>query len=671
MKTLQPAIRKYAFVIIAIIGIIAYANSLNNEFQFDDGYHIVEGQKIKNMENVLKLSHWKVFENRPLSFFTLAVNYKLGELDVTGYHIFNLLVHILSGFMAFLLSLQILSLGMFRQNKTISDNKVLIALFTAFIFIAHPIQTQAVTYIIQRMSVLAGFFYMFAVWLYIKGRRAHIEEPGAQSWVPYPFYIGAFLAGFLGILSKQNAASFPLAFILVEVMFIRTPQLKIDKKFLLIISIAVAAVIIAGVMRVGLPVEFDRISRSEYLFTQFRVLVKYWQLLFLPVNQHLDYYWTISTSLWGTKELLSLAFLLGTIGLAIFLIRKKLMIPAFAVFWFYLTLSVESSIIPIRDVIFEHRLYPAVLGFGFAISYLAFHYLSPKKQNYPLIILSVITVVYIGLSIHRNNIWENSYTLWSDSVKKSPKRERSWYWLASYYTSQRDMESAMNAYNTSIENNPRFPLAYSGRGNLKKEMGDVKGAIQDYDKAIQLDPRYGTAYYNRGIALSSEGKVTEAIKSYDKAIESGTRTAAVYYNRGNAKRRKGDYKSAIDDYNTAVKIDPRYPLAYYNRGLTYAAMKDHQTALIDIERAIRIDPKNHLFYNGKGVSQIELDQIDEAINNFNMSIQLNPNFGQAYFNRGYAKFNGMGDLEGACNDWKISSSKGYRMADSYLKNHCK
>jgi len=671
MVSIQPVIKKYAFILIAVIGIMAYANSFNNAFQFDDGFHIVEGSKIKNIDNVLSASHWKAVGNRPLAFFTLAINYKLNKLDVTGYHVVNLLFHILAGFMAFLLAIEILSLAVFQKNKTIKDYKVFIALFTAFIFIAHPIQTQAVTYIIQRMTVMAGFFYIWSVLLYIRGRVVHLEKQRNNKWKPYAYYAGAFFAGFLGFISKQNAATFPLAFILVEIFFIRNEQQKIDRKFLAIFSSVIGGIILLGIIINGLPSEYEKISRSEYLFTQFRVLFKYWQLLFLPINQHLDYYWPISLSLWGKKELLSLLFLLSTVALGVWFYKKNWLIASFGIFWFYLTLSIESSIIPIRDLIFEHRLYMAVFGLGFAISYYTFHFLIAKKEKYPIIALSILTLVYMGASLNRNKVWKNTYTLWSDSVEKDPKRERAWYWLASYYMTEKDNENAQKCYNTSIECNPSFPLAYNGRANLKKESGDMKGALLDYSKAISLDPKYVTAYYNRGITYAALNKLAESIKDYDKSIQLGNTASAVYYNRGNAKRRKKDNNGAIEDYNKAIKMDPDYPLAYFNLGLTKAQMQNHEEAIKDMNIAIKIDPKNHLFYNGKGVSLMALNKYQEAVKNFNRSIDLKPDFGQAYFNRGYAKQMGLNDKAGACKDWETASAKGYRSANTYLKQFCR
>jgi tetratricopeptide (TPR) repeat protein len=605
------------------------------------------------------------------------VDYKLSDKEpdgtpkVTVFHISNLLYHILAGFIAFLLTLEILSLAAFRKNKIIQENKVLIALFTAFIFVAHPIQTQAVTYVVQRMAVLAGLFYMWSVLLYIRGRNAHLKENAEKKWVPYAFYAGAFIAGTFGFLSKQNAITFPVAFILAEILFIRNSEEKIDRRFLGIFSAAVAVIIILGLTLNGLPREFDKISRSEYLYTQFRVMVKYWQLLFLPVNQHLDYYFTVSTSLWGVKELASLAAILLTLALGVWLFMKKWFVASFAIFWFYLTLSLESSIIPIRDVIFEHRLYIAVFGFGFAISYLAFYFLSPKNGKYPIIGLSMLTLIYIGASINRNNVWENPYTLWSDSVKKSPKRERSWYWLASYYAGEKDQENAMKCYDTSIKNNPGFPLAYNGRGNLKKETGDYEGALKDYDIAIRLNPSYNIAFYNRGIVNAALNKLEKAIEDYNKSIEYGNNSSAVYYNRGNAKRRNKDFASAIEDYNMAIRLEPTGALSYFNRGLTKAQLKDHEGAIKDIDQALKLDPRNHLFYNGKGVSLIALKQYNEAIRNFDETIKIYPDFGQAYYNRGYAKQMGLNDKDGACKDWETAVSKGYKTAQIYLDQYCR
>lgn len=672
----QPLIKKYAVILIAVVGILAYVNSFNNSFQFDDGYHIIDGQKIKKMENVLRPSHWMAVNNRPLSFFTLAVDYKMADKDEAGrpspvgFHISNLIFHILAGFMAFLLAMEIMSLSIFKKNKVIRDYHVLIALATAFIFVAHPIQTQAVTYIVQRMAVLAGMFYMWSIVLYIRGRKAHLDPNLTKAWKPYAYYAGAFAAGVLGFLSKQNAITFPIAFLMVELFFIRKENEKIDKTFLIAASSAIGLIFILGIIIGGIPREFDRISRSQYLFTQFRVLIKYWQLLFLPINQHLDYYWPISQKLWETKELVSLGILLVTMALGVWLFIKRWYIVSFGIFWFYLTLSLESSIIPIRDVIFEHRLYSAVFGFGFAISYLAFYFLSPKNIKYPVIILSVIIIAYIGASIKRNSVWKNPLTLWSDSVKKDPKRERAHYWLATYYMEKKDIENAMKSYNTSIECNPGFPLAYNGRGNVKKENNDLKGAVEDYTRAIKLDPNYITAYYNRGIAYASLNKFDKAIADYDRSIKLGNKSSAIYYNRGNAKRKNKDYKGAIEDYTISLRMEPKFPLCVFNRGLTKAQMGNHQEAIKDIDQAIKLDPRNHLFYNGKGVSQIALKDFKGAIDNFDKSIKINPNFGQAYYNRGYARQIGFNDKNGACKDWQIAVSKGYKAANVYLKQYC-
>jgi protein O-mannosyl-transferase len=670
---LQIHIKKYAIVLIAVVGIISYINSFNNAFQFDDGYHILEGSKIKDIHNFTDLSHWKNIENRPLSFFTLAVDYSIAKKDstgkpkVTGFHITNFIFHILASFISFLLCFEIMSLAIFDTNQTIKKYSVFIALFASFIFVAHPIQTQAVTYIVQRMAVMAGLFYMLSVLLYIKGRKIHIKK--IDNWKPYLLYSLSFIAGILGFLSKQNALTFPLACILAEIFFIRNVKEEIDKKFLAFFASFVTILFFFGLLYKGLPVEYP-ISRWEYLLTQFRVLVKYWQLIFVPINQHVDYYFTLSTTLWDLEELISLAFLIGTILFSVFLFKRQWYIVSFSIFWFYVTLSIESSIIPIRDFIVEHRLYIALLGYSFSLSYVIFYFLGRKRMRYPLVVLSVVTVIYVGLSINRNIVWSTPYTLWADSVTKSPKRERGWYWLALYYRDNKDIRNSLRCYNIAIECNPSFTLAYNGRGNVKVDIGDFQGALDDYNTAIRLDPKYAIAYYNRGIAYSNLNRLQEAIQDYNRSIALGNASADVYFNRANAKRQNKE-ESFLNDYDRAIEIDPLHSTSYFNRGMTRAKLGDYQKALEDITISIKIDPKNYLYYNGKGLVLNDLKQYTESVENFTLCIQLNPKFGSAYYHRGSVKQSGLKDTKGACKDWERALAQGHQGAGYYLENLCK
>lgn len=690
----------FSFLLIVVVAFLGYANTLDVPLQFDDGAHIRDNDKIRKMENYTTYTHWRNINNRPLAHYTLALNYHMSDffvdetgrerIDTTQFHIFNLIVHMLAGIFVFLLIREILSLPMFRKKypRKAAD---LIALFTAIVFITHPVQTQAVTYIVQRMTSMAGMFYLLSVFLYLKGRTSQIitttsvdnlkQDAGNKvrkvfrenvniSLPAVLYFAGALAAGVLGFLSKQSAATFIFAWLLVEIMFIRNKEGKFYKKYI----IAYAAVAVGGVLgyiaTAGLPREVPDISRGEYLITQFKVFVNYVQLMIAPVNQNIDHHVRFTDDLFTAANFLSFLFTLAVLAAGI-LTFKKYRLVSFAIFWYFVTAAVESSVIPIRDAMFEHRLYLPFMGFGLILSDIAFRVVGRKKLAYGTYMMVVISFIYLGLTVSRNQVWRTEKSLWADSVKKAPGKERNWYWLAAANIAERNFEEALQNFNQAISNNPQFVMAYNARANLKKDMGDEKGAMADYNKALELDPKYSKALYNRGILKAAKKDYMGAIKDYDQSIKNGYRFSSVYYNRANSKMRDGQYEAAIKDYNIALDKNPRYALAYYNRGLTYAKMRNHEKAIEDIDKAIKVDPRNHLFYNGKAVSQINMGQFDEAIRNLNEAIRLKPDNGQAYYNRGYAKYFGGKDQEAACADWRLARKNNYPGGQVMLNKYCK
>lgn len=657
----------FSVLIIIVAILIAYANTLNSPLQFDDGAHIRDSERIRDISNYQTLSYWKEVNSRPLSQYTLALNYQVSQMDTTSYHWFNMIIHMLAGLIVFFLTRELLTLPYFRE-KIKKEYIAYMAFFTALIFVLHPIQTQAVTYIVQRMTSMAAMFYLFSVLLYVKGRRYQVEQHNIKKAIP--LYLLGFVSGYLGLLSKQPAITFPFAWLLVELFFIRDKKGRPQTRYLIIASGLMILMVSAAIIKIGLPRETPLIPRDAYLITQFRMFVVYMQLMIVPFNQNIDHFIIWSIDLWHTKELLSLLFTLLIIGLGVYTYKKNRLI-SFGIFWYFLTSSVESGIIPIRDAMFEHRLYLPFYGFSLIVVYLVFKYIAPKKLKYALTTLSVLAIIYLALTVNRNNVWRSEKSLWMDSVKKAPKKERNWHWLASAYLMEDDKENAMKCYNTAIKNNPYFDMAFNARANLKKDMNDLAGALKDYNISIRINPKYAKAYFNRGVLQAARKKYDKAIADYDMSEKFGYRHSSVYYNRANSKRIMKKYEEATADYNKSIRINPKYALAYYNRGLTTAGMKKHKEAIKDIDRAIQLDPKNHLFYNGRGVSEISLNEYDKAVQDFTKSIKLKPNFGQAYYNRGWARYFGLKQQKQACNDWNNAIKYGYRQAEPLLRNNCK
>ncbi len=358
-----------AFGIIAAMILIAYSNTFTASFHFDDNPSIVENASIKRVtaDNIMGILKGV----RPMVYLSLMLNYQLGGMNVVGYHIFNIAVHIANSFLVYLLIMKTLGLPIFTEKY--QDRAKRMALFTALLFALHPIQTESVTYIISRTELLATFFYLSAVLLFI----AAIQRRKAV------YYSGVFFSSLLSMTSKEWAVTLPAMLMLYDYLFLS------DRKVSNVLSHWKAFVLAAlpwGVLAYSLnltsnpSVGFNMSAKTDgisltpltYLFTSFNVLWTYIRLLFLPINQNLDYEYPVAKTLLELPTLLSFVGHIAVVGTAFWLYKKKgwKLIP-FGIAWFYIAISPVQSFVPVADIIFEHRAYMPSIGFflAFVIAY--------------------------------------------------------------------------------------------------------------------------------------------------------------------------------------------------------------------------------------------------------------------------------------------------------------
>jgi hypothetical protein len=356
-----------AFGIIAAMILIAYSNTFTASFHFDDNPAIVDNASIKRVtfDNIIHL----VSINRPVVNLTLLLNYQLSGLNVVGWHIFNIGCHIANSYFVYLLILWTLSLPVLA--KRYAEKATWMALFGALLFGVHPVQTESVTYIITRTELVATFFYLGTFLLFIKGVRNK----------RYSYFIGAALSSFLAMGSKEWAVTLPAMLFLYDVLFLSEGKLNpaLSRWMAYILITLPGWGLIAHTLNLtatggGASVGFN-ISNSSgiplnawtYLLTSFNVLWTYIRLLFLPINQNLDYDYSVAQTLFAYPTLLSFIGHLVVVSAAFWLYVKKgwILIP-FGVAWFYITLSPVQSFVPVVDVIFEHRVYMPSIGFFIA-----------------------------------------------------------------------------------------------------------------------------------------------------------------------------------------------------------------------------------------------------------------------------------------------------------------
>jgi tetratricopeptide (TPR) repeat protein len=645
----------FSFFLIAIIGLIVYSNTFNSSFVFDDIANIVDNTLIKTPNNfIFPSGGYKGYLPRAVGFFTFALNYYFGGLKVTGYHIVNLIIHITNAILVYFLVILTFKTPYIRgkgsgvrgkeqrDSSQEAGNPHLIALFSALLFVSHPVQTQAVTYMVQRLTSLATMFYLLSIVMYIKARlitqrsavsnqesvdssqetaarskqtgdssqrtvgqgameSQNASAPIAYRLLPITYFLLSLISAILAMLTKEMSFTLPIMMILYEATFFKS---SLKKKLLFLLPLLLTLIIIPlGIMGIDKPLGVilsdlseklrvqTEMSRWDYLFTQFRVIVTYIRLLFLPINQNLDYDYPVYHSLFTLPVFLSFLLLLSILGVAVYLLFKAqksevrsqkseeesseyaksseqsavfFRLIAFGIFWFFITLSVESSIIPIVDVIFEHRVYLPSVGAFIAISAIVLIIAERLNIRWPLIkkafmLLIVLAVMALSTATYaRNAVWKDKITLWEDVVSKSPKNARANNNLGASYYEKSMPDRAIEYLSIAIRSKPDYVDAYNNLGIAYYEKGLNDLAKKQFIRALGFAPNDAGSFNNLSIVYASEGLYDQAIEYAQRALKLEPDNAEAHNSLGVAYGSARMYDLALEQFSLALKLRPDY-----------------------------------------------------------------------------------------------------------------
>ena len=613
-----------AFLLISILSGIVYANSLDNAFHFDDQHYVVRNTYIRKIQNIPTFfqsprysSSEKPFTGhyRPLVVSTYALNYALGGLNPSGYHIVNLGFHVGTAFMVFLIV----------QAMSGSSSYFYIALASALIFAVHPFNSEVVNYITARSSVMCAFFYLLAFYCWVKYRwvggsskevAGSSEQVGGKagegSQLPatrYPlpatytatyFYVASLLAFLLAMLSKEIAITLPLVLWLYDFYFVPAGGKTDHLRRILLYTPFVASVafpyLIARKLFYGsfITSGFNR-DLVLNLYTQAKIVVGYLRLLLFPAGLTIDHPMRLARTFWESDVVLSEGLLLAILWIAYYLWKRQedWQIVSFFIVWFFVTL-LPVTIIPLNAMMQENRAYLAGVGLavfiGIGIWKLAERSNPPLPPFIYLSILIPLLLVYSTTTIHRNRVWKDDVSLWSDAVKKAPLSTRSYDNLGLAYDGTGNMEKAEEMYQKTLRLDPNYLFAYYNLGVLYQKQREWEKAANYYQEAVRLDPVYFNAYYNLGLVYQETGQYQKAIEAYEKAISSDSRHPHAYNNLGVAYWLKGEKEEAIRSFLKAVERGPDHVKAYYNLGNVYQEIGDYRKAIDAYQAVLNIDP---------------------------------------------------------------------------------
>ena len=461
-------------VAIAAVAVIAYAPSFSVPFQFDDEARLTNN--IALQEGTLRDALGWLGTSRVIPSLTLVLNYRLGGLDPLGYHIGNFIVHLLCAYGVLALGLTLCRTPRLARAWP-PDRALVVATAAGLFFVCHPLQTQAVTYVIQRSAAMAALFYVSAVVCYLRGRIRQSLRP-AQSGAPW-LAASAALA-ICAVLSKENAVSLPAALLLAEWVGFGRPQ-----RWRRIAAAAVAMLIVVAVpvlwksvewqpftpaqsrmsllARIGNAVFATAFGRSQsrpgalaYLLTQATVLPRYLHLVVFPFGLNVDPDVPIASGL-TVPVLAGAAFLAGLAALGVSQMRRR-PLAAFGILWFFITLSVESTIIPIDDVMVEQRMYLPMAGLAVSAGWMV----AAGWFRVPRLTASLGALLLgglVALTFARNLVWQTPITLWLDAAEKSPEKLRPQVNLGAAYHNAGRLDEAVVHYCRALALNPYDELA--------------------------------------------------------------------------------------------------------------------------------------------------------------------------------------------------------------------
>jgi protein O-mannosyl-transferase len=629
--------------IIILVGFGIYSNSFNCSFHFDDIPDIIENQSIKDLSNIK--AWWNYCPRRAVGMFTFALNYHFHQLGVFGYHLVNWIIHLIAGIIVWWLVRLTLTTPAL-QNYSIRKQRFWFPLCVGLLFVVHPIQTQAVTYIVQRLASLATMFYLLSLTLFVKGRLWN-----GKAFYRILLWIGAFISAALGMLTKEIVFTLPFSILLYEYTFLKTKSWKFsfkNKKHMLGGIFFVLIILIIPLLFLSKQ-SFSALFTSQepqqghlydltvgkYLMTQFRVIVTYIRLMFLPIRQNLDYDYPVATHFFTPATFFSFSFLIIILIGAFFLFRKNRLM-AFGIFFFFLTLSVESSVIVIQNVIFEHRLYLPSVGFVLFLTSALFYFYEKRNSQIAIGVMVFIIGAHSILTYQRNKVWQDESTLWTDIIKKSPHKARPWASRSKVYFMKGEYDNALADLNKALAINPNYLDALNNRGLVYLEMKKYDEALTDFNDALKINPDFLLVKNNRGIVYRERGEYEKAITEFNQMINANPNFLSVYNNRGAVYLKLKAYSYALSDFNHVINNNPEYMDAYFNRGTVYYELENNEKAIADFNTIINSKPDYYQAYYSRGLVYFQQKNYQFAIADFDHAIKNIPNFTDALLKKGIA-----------------------------------
>ncbi len=615
---MQPGPRQ-AWVGAALLGAVClavYANSFGGVFLYDDLIQIVGNQRIRSFG-------WQLWGARPLVDLTLALNYRMGGLETWGYHAVNVVVHLLAALTLFGLLRRTLRLE--RYRATMGRHADGLALAVALLWMVHPLQTESVTYLIQRAEAMAGLFYLLVLYCMVRAEGS----PRPAWWLT-----GAVAACAAGLCAKPVLVTAPIVALLFDVLVIGRGWRAVAPRWWFYAGLASSWALLpaTGTVQTMFATEpspyraaglsYTSISPLEYAITQPGVILHYLRLAVWPRPLCLHYEWPVAATPGAViGPALALAALLAASALS----WRRRPHVAFLGLSFFAVLAPTSSVMPLADPAVEHRMYlalaavsaAAVLGAGALMQLLAEGGVPGRTLAWASRLLVVAAVSALAAAtIDRNADYRDPLRMWLNLVEARPENPNAWNDLASTLWHRGALAEAEASYVQALRLDPGACLIRAGYAGLLLQQGRLGPAERHARQSLLRCSFYAPAHYVLGRALvlrsglidgdgpADAALVDEGVACMVAAIRARPQYGPAVLHLAEAIERQGDIDAAAKRWLGSDRLlVPAHAQAWVRAGRERVRQGRSLEAERCFRRALEIDPASAPAQQGLGEAQ--------------------------------------------------------------------
>ena len=552
-------------VFLVILGLVLYVNSLGNRMFWDDDDSVLNNKYVQDWSHIPDYftknliagtgfvdNYW-----RPVLLSSFSIDWHIWKSWPVGYHAVNAGLHILDAILLFLVLLAV-----FRDRR--------LAAATAAIFLAHPLQTEAVTYVAGRADPLSALFVLFGIWAYLRWRGSGEKDPAVRwYWIAVAMYA-------LALMTKETAIVMP-AYIFIADLFRQDEKWTrkglaarfgsalwqlVPFLFVAAVYLLLRATVLNFQNTFNLYNETNDFTSnfSFRLFTFWRVLAVYAGLLFAPLGLHMERTVEMATTIFAPDVLFG-GFLFCGLLAAAFGLMKRLPAVSFGAFWILIGLAPTSNLaVPINGLIYEHWLYLPLVGVFLPLVWAGLRYATTARRRLILGTLLAGFLIFLSvLTIARNPVWRDPIIFYRDVIRYNAGSYRIWNNLGNAYLDAKEPDRSVECYEKAIAIDPDNSVAYFNLANALRDLGRNNLAFDNYRRAIALQPKMHFYYNNLAALFLSLGRPDEARQTLEGYLPVAANKTPTYLSLIKIALSQADRAGAEKYLEEALLADPGDP----------------------------------------------------------------------------------------------------------------